>query len=170
MNNPVFHESTSNIGKACDVLATFSNTFGVYKCEDTVKWSDLITYCAICQNWKGSKLHCTVYNLRYSKYLDELKQSWTATPNTESLDYMKIWSESAKVLIISNVDYVNFGDFECQTLLNLIQQRNTEGLSTILITPTTGVITKSNSSMFSIMLKKQIDEHLYKNKTGGQSS
>lgn len=166
MSSQVFAESAANIDKCCKLLSDVKG-FVVYKCDDTVKWAELLTYCAICQNWKGSQLHCAVYHLKYSKYLDKLKESWSSNETTD-LDYIKIWSQTSKILIISNLDYVNFGDFESQTILNLIQERNSAGLTTLLIAPPSGLITKSSASMLSVMLKKQIDDHIYRpDRSGG---
>ena len=112
--------------------------------------ADLVTYCAICQNWQGSQLHCTVYNLRYSKYLDDTKASWSSSSVPSDLEYVKIWSESAKVLIISNIDYVNFGDFESQTLLNLIQSRATGDKLTIFVAPPLNMLVGKQSRFFEV--------------------
>lgn len=101
--------------------------------NNTTKTAELLTYCGICKSWKGSQLHCTVYNLKYSKYIEEIKKSWSTHKEPDELEYMRIWSESCKVLIISNLDFMTLGDFECQTLLTLIQSR--EYLSTIIVAP-----------------------------------
>lgn len=154
MNSSVFQASDEAIRQMLDILAKYNQTIGTVVVPnrntswDTVKAAELLSYCAICQNWKGSKLHCTVYNLKYSKYLDEVKKSWSMKSEPESLEYMRIWSESAKVLIISNFDYVNFKDFEAQTLLNLIQSRSSEGLTTILVSPEPGSLVSSGHSLF----------------------
>ena len=103
--------------------------------SETVDLANLITYHAICYNWKGNQLHCGVYNLRYSNYINLLKQSWNQKAESTELEYIRIWADSAKVLIISGIDYVNFNDFECQTLLSLIQSRHIESKSTIIISP-----------------------------------
>ena len=72
---------------------------------------------------------------------------------------MRIWSESAKILVVSNTDYVSFTDFESQTLLNLIQQRQSEGLTTIIVRPYGGGIrsTNSNKYVFTTMLQELLD-------------
>jgi len=69
---------------------------------------------------------------------------------------VKIWSENAKVLIISNFDFVNFGDFESQTLLNLLQTRQVEGKTTILVSPPISQLVSSKSSMFFNMLRSRM--------------
>lgn len=167
MNSHVFTSSASDLSLANKMLTELSSKAGYYKCNNSAKFSDVLTYCAICRNWKGSKLHCTVYNLRFSKYLELLKQSWSGSAD-ESIEYMRIWSESAKVLIVSNFDYVNFGDFESQTLLNLLQSRINNSLTTILVGGSEGVITKPyNTNPFAGILKQKLTGLLYRNNRGG---
>jgi hypothetical protein len=49
---------------------------------------------------------------------------------------MKIWAKSAKVLVISGIDFVNFKNFQCQTMLELIQLRNSNpDNTTIIVSP-----------------------------------
>lgn len=141
MNSSVFKaisdKSTnlSVLNKFVDDLDSSSAKIGIVRTKNTVKYSELITYLEICRNWKGSRLHCNVYNLKYSKFIEDTKQSWTTKSEPESLEYMRIWSNTSKVLIVSNLDYVNFKDFECQTLLSLIQSRQSSHLTTIFIIP-----------------------------------
>lgn len=123
---------------------------------DSVRCTELLTYVAICKFWKGSRLHCNVYNLKYSKYLEDLKASWGYRSEPEDLQYSKIWIESAKILIISNLDYVNFGDFECQTLLNLLQLRRSSKLCTIVISPPISQLVSTKSSRFFSLLNQQL--------------
>lgn len=167
-NSSVFHSSESDITLACDVLKEFSGKFGVLKVDDTVKYSELITYCAICQNWRGSRLNCTVYNLKYSTYLDEERKSWNYEKPSDDLEYVKIWSNMAKVLIISNFDYVNFGDFESQKILNLIQTRSQQDLTTIMVCPSSGIVTKSaQTNSFPALLKQRMNAVTFKKIGGG---
>lgn len=159
--NPVFHASETKIQQMLKLLDSREGQLTAYVVgpdDNTIYESDLLTYCAICKNWRGSKLHCTVYNLRYSKFIDETKKSWKGT-ESEELQYMRIWSESAKILIVSNTDYVSFTDFESQTLLNLIQQRESEGLTTIVVRPYGGGIRSTNATkyVFTTMLQERLD-------------
>lgn len=141
MNSSVFRAVSDKsvnltvLNKFVDDVDSSSTKIGVLKSRNTVKYSELITYLEICRNWKGSRLHCNVYNLKYSKFMEDTKQSWTTKFEPENLEYMRIWSTTSKVLVVSNLDYVNFKDFECQTLLSLIQSRQSEHLSTIFIIP-----------------------------------
>lgn len=141
MNSKVFKECPKNfsVEQAVNILSAAENAGTVWvKCTkgyDTVEISQFITYCAICQNWQGSRLHCDVYNLKYGAYMSAIKQSWSMKEEPEALQYMRIWAETSKVLIISNMDYVNFNDFECQTLLSLLQARKQQDKATIIVTP-----------------------------------
>ena len=132
------------------------STYIVNGGNDSVKYAELLTYVAICKFWKGSRLHCNVYNLKYSKYLEDLKNSWGYRSEPESLQYSKIWIESAKLLIVSNLDYINFGDFECQTLLNLLQLRRSSNLSTIIVSPLISQLVSTKSSRFFYLLSQQL--------------
>lgn len=155
-SNPVFSKYRDKIDSITKFIDDNLNTLSTYvanKDMQTSEVADLLTYCSICKFWKGSQLHCTVYNLKYSKYLDEIKKSWNGKLDSESLDYMKIWAESCKVLIISNFDYVKFGDFESQTILNLIQSRRSDGFTTILVSPSISNIITSNSSFGTMFVK-----------------
>lgn len=159
--NPVFHASEAKIQQMLKLLDSREGQLTAYVVgpdDNTIYESDLLTYCAICKNWRGSKLHCTVYNLRYSKFIDETKKSWKGA-ESEELQYMRIWSESAKILIVSNTDYVSFTDFESQMLLNLIQQRESEGLTTIVVRPYGGGIRSTNATkyVFTTILQERLD-------------
>jgi len=133
-------------------------TFIVPQGKTSNYYSDLITYCAICKYWKGSQLHLNVYNLRYSTYLDSVKKSWSKKSESEDLEYLEIWMKSTKVLIVSNFDYVNFGDFESQQLLSLIQERQSEGLLTIFVSPNLNSLVSTKSSAFFRSLKRIFKE------------
>ena len=102
---------------------------------NTMQDADRLTYCSICENWRGSQLHCTVYNLKFARYIEEVQKSWGHNNTNSAAEYMKIWADSAKVLIISNIDFVNFKEFQSQLFLSLIQQRMSAELTTIIVTP-----------------------------------
>jgi hypothetical protein len=78
-----------------------------------------------------------VYNLKLSQYLEGIQNSWSGSSNLDALEYQKIWVSKAKLLIISNIDFVNFKDFQCQTLLSLLQSRDKPDMGTIVVSPTT---------------------------------
>lgn len=133
MSSGAFVQGKESINYCETVLAQAEGKMVVVPSKSTTDLANNLTYCAVCHNWKGSQLRCAVYNLKFYNYLELVKKSWSATANTTELDYMNIFAKKAKVLIISNLDYVNFKNFECQTLLQLIHARN--NLSTILVTP-----------------------------------
>lgn len=135
MNSSVFTKKQSDVDFALHCLSVADGRSAAMISSNSISDAELLTYCAICQNWQGSRLHCNVYNLKYSKYIDALKKSWTTKEEPESLEYMQIWSNSAKVLIVSNIDFVKFNDFEAQTLLNLLQLRESAGQTTIVVCP-----------------------------------
>lgn len=138
LNSNVFKSDPVQVNNTLKILDSSQGKLGVIlDNNDTSARSDLITYCAICQHWKGSQLHCVVYHLKFSQYVEEIQRSWSNRGGeSESLEYTKIWSKSAKVLVISGIDYVNFKNFQCQTLLELIQQRNSNpDNTTIIVSP-----------------------------------
>lgn len=135
MNSEVFHTDPKRLSKMASIVDSSEGTLKTVITKNTVQDADLLSYIAICRNWKGSRLHCTVYNLRYSQYIEMMKKSWSAKSETSELEYMRIFSSSAKVLIVSNIDYVNFRDFECQTLLTLLQSRSGDEYTTIIVSP-----------------------------------
>lgn len=135
MSSDVFNRSKGEIDKYCNILTASEGNLRTVIDKSTVSAADVLTYCGICQRWKGSRLHCTVYNLKYSQYIEAIKKSWSSKVETDELEYMRIWASSAKLLIISNLDYVNFRDFECQTLLTLLQSRSGNEFTTIIVSP-----------------------------------
>lgn len=135
MNSDVFHADRAKLSKFSSLLDSSEGKLRTVISKDTVSDADLITYCGICKNWKGSRLHCTVYNLKYSQYIEMIQKSWGAKSESSELEYMRIFAASAKVLIISNIDYINFKDFQCQTLLTLLQSRAGSEFTTIIVSP-----------------------------------
>lgn len=172
MNSPVFKASDSSVNQMLNALNLFKDGVGgliVPSDTSTVYAADLLTYCAICQNWKGSNLHCTVYNLQYAKYLDDLKQSWSMKSEPEELQYKKIFAQSAKVLIVSGFDYVNFKDFEAQTLLNLIQLRS-NSCTTILVSPPPKALMHNNGIFINTIISRWLTGNKLDYKDGGVCS
>lgn len=134
--------------------------------KDSVKVAEFITYCEICKHWKGSRLHCTVYNLKYSRFIDDVKKSWGLKSEPEDLEYTRIWLDTCKVLVISHMDYVKFGDFETQTLLNIIQSRQSGDKKTIIITPSLNRLVTSGSGNGTNMFFEALKQILNSSKAG----
>ena len=121
-----------------DIISLLHKSYGKLSTiitDDTISTSTLITYCAICENWQGNRLHCNVYHLRFSNYIESVQQSWSVRDVPEQLEYEQIWISTAKVLIVSSLDFVQFKNFQSQTLLNIIHNRMNSGLTTIIVCP-----------------------------------
>ena len=139
MTSPVFKMSESDMRKYYNILnesAGRTTSVIVNNGDFTNLAADALTYCAICENWRGSQLHCTVYNLKFTQYLETLQSSWSfGDDSSDKVSQMKIWIANARVLIISNLDFINFKEFQSQTLLSLLQSRAGMDLTTIVVTP-----------------------------------
>jgi hypothetical protein len=70
---------------------------------------------------------------------------------------MKIWNQSAKYLIISNLEYIKFSDFESQTLLSLLQSRDKPDKTTFIILSKREPLVGTDSIFFS-RLKHRLEE------------
>ena len=116
---------SENEGKLCTYIEK----------NDTSAVSELIAYISVCNTWRYSVLKCKTYTLNYYRYLDLIKKSYNGIESSD-LEYMNIWIQSAKVLIVSNLDFVRFNDFSCQELLGKLEMRrcNPE-LTTIVVAP-----------------------------------
>lgn len=136
MANDVFKCKPEVLSKYSTLLSKCKGKVCTVVDNNTAVAADVLAFCGICETWRGSQLHCTTYNLKFSQYLDNLQKSWSPGGEPSAADYMKLWANSAKILIISNIDYVNFRDFQCQTLLTLLQQRRSDSdLTTIVVSP-----------------------------------
>lgn len=134
-NSKVFNTNPDLLRKYSDTLKRCEGRLITIISNDTNTTTEMLTYCSICDNWKNSRLHTVVYNLRLSQYLENLSNSWSNKSSSDDFDYQKIWISNAKVLIISNIDYVNFKEFQCQTLLSLLQSRDKPDMTTVIVSP-----------------------------------
>lgn len=130
----IYTRSLKAIQEASEWLTAASETYKVVISDDTAETASRLTYVAICDHWKGNTLHCSVYHLNFTDYLNKLQQSWNGASSDE-LDYINIFIDKAKVLIISNFDYIQFKDFQAQTLLNMFTNRKVNHQSTIIVSP-----------------------------------
>ena len=145
MDNPALRASESSINTALEVLDKCDKKVGVWLSPNNPEGTaDLFTYCAICQHWKGSRLHCVVYHLNFSRYVELIKASWSSNKKSEELEYMDIWIQTSKVLIVSGFRYMRFNDFECQTMLNLLDKRMVAGKTALVITSDIGSLVGSS--------------------------
>lgn len=167
MNSPVFKLSEDELIKYYDILnkSTGKTTSAIVSNgEFTNIAADALTYCAICENWRGSQLYCTVYNLKFAQYLETLQNSWSFGSDTsDKVEQVKLWIAHARVLIVSNLDFVNFKDFQSQTLLSLLQSRVGADLTTIVVTPPiTSLVGEGRffSALSNILTKQKVGDSL----------
>ncbi len=137
INSDVFHANPTLLAKYNKIVENSEGKLQTVIAINTNSVAELLTYCGICKYWRGSRLHTSVYNLKLSQYLEGIQNSWSGSSNLDALEYQKIWVSKAKLLIISNIDFVNFKDFQCQTLLSLLQSRDKPDMGTIVVSPTT---------------------------------
>lgn len=137
INSDVFHANPTLLAKYNKIVENSEGKLQTVIAINTNSVAELLTYCGICKYWRGSRLHTSVYNLKLSQYLEGIQNSWSGSSNLDALEYQKIWVSKAKLLIISNIDFVNFKDFQCQTLLSLLQSREKPDMGTIVVSPTT---------------------------------
>ena len=137
INSSVFHADPVLLNKYNKIVDASEGKLQTVIAKNTNAASELIAYCGVCKYWKGSRLHTAVYNLKLSQYLEGIQNSWSNSANKDDLEYQKIWVSKAKLLIISNIDFVNFKDFQCQTLLTLLQSRDKPEFGTIIVSPPT---------------------------------
>lgn len=165
MTNPVFKMSDTELQRYSDILhESIGKTTSVIVSNGdfTNQAADALTYCAICENWRGSQLHCTVYNLRFPQYISMLQNSWSGGFSDE-VDQTAIWMKNARVLIVSNLDFVNFKDFQSQKLLELLQARIGMDLTTIVVTPPTSSLVGDGqffAKLTAILNKQKVGENL----------
>ena len=143
LNSSVFHADPTLLQKCNKIVENAEGKLQTVISKNTNATAELIAYCGVCKYWKGSRLHTAVYNLKLSQYLEGIQNSWSGSSNLDDLEYQKIWVAKAKLLIISNIDFVNFKDFQCQTLLTLLQSRDKPEIGTIIVSPQTQTLVGS---------------------------
>lgn len=146
IENPVFHSQINN--EIISLLHRASGKLNTIITDNTINTSTLITYYSICENWQGNRLHCNVYHLRFSNYIESIQQSWSVRDMPEQLEYEQIWISTAKILIVSSLDFVQFKDFQAQTLLNIIHNRSENGLTTFIVCPKLNTLVGNNGLFF----------------------
>lgn len=104
---------------------------------------------------RGTKAN--VVHISYSSYIQQIRDSWTYG-GTEDLEHIQVRLRKWTVAVISGIDYCMFKDFESQTLLNIIESRRMEGLTTIILTRSLTNI--HGNSVFLSPLKEQLKEVL----------
>lgn len=134
-NKSVLSFSTKCLQHASECLVASEGGYKVVISDNTSDTASCLTYAAICNHYKGNTLHCSVYHLNFMEYINRIQQSWSINGSDDDLDYINIFIDKAKIVIVSNIDFMQFKDFQAQTLLNLAHNRKLHGLSTIIVSP-----------------------------------
>lgn len=151
-NSRPFKMKMDSLQKYVDLYeASVCSTVSI-ESSDPVRCAEVLSYVAVCNSWNGCAMRVRAYHLLFSQYIQELQSSWNGK-KTEDLEYKTIWSKSSNVLVVSDLDYVNFKDFQSQVLLQLMQDREREGKTTLVVTPNIGSLTGSGK-MYNLLLNK----------------
>lgn len=158
MDNPVLLSSDDAINRAVMLIESHTGKTVSVSSKDTVFTGDLLSYVAICLHGTGTAFTNGIYKLNFSEYIDEIKRSWQTRDEPESLEFMRIWANTESYLIITGLDYVKFGDFESQTMLQLLQNRRSPNKTTFVVIPEKNSLVGSNTSGFFTQLMDQLNE------------
>ena len=127
---------------------------------------DIYAWLAACKLCPYYGSDVTVYHLKYSKYLEQLRQSWSTKYEPEELIEARCFINTARVLIVSSLEYVQYKDFESQTLFSLLGERSyNREFTTIVIGPEINTwlgphITRSQfANRLGIMLEEAVKEY-----------
>ena len=130
------HEISTDTKLVCHNI--LEKSYGRFSTLETKKLNlnssecaDLLLYTAVCDMCEGYGSSISAYHLKYSSYIQSIKDSWSQGVSA-SLSEIQAFSSSSKVLIVSGLDYMNFKDFESQTMLVLLESRAKPNLSTVL--------------------------------------
>lgn len=158
MNNPVLNLDANIISKYTSILEDNKGGLVAIPAHDTLRVADILTYIAICLHGRGTAYTHGIYKLDFADFMSLQKSSFNMREEPEKLEYMKIFSRDENFLIIYNLDYIKFGDFESQMLLQLLQQRKDVEKSTYIVIPESYNILGNNSSPFYNLLLEKIRE------------
>lgn len=157
MNNPIL-KNTSEFTVYRNIIDNSIGKIKIVNAKDTVKSGDFLCYVAISLHGTGLAFSKGIYKLNFSEYIEKLKDSWNSRYESESLEYMRIWLKSERYVIINGMDYVRFGDFESQTLLQIMQSRRSVDQSTILVIPGIDQLVGVPTSVFFTRLIDKLNE------------
>lgn len=147
-----FMMKTDALRKYVEAYERCEGVTGVLETSDTVRCAETMSYVAVCNAWSGSAMRVRAYHLLYSKYIQNVQDSWSGRKSDE-LEYTEIWAKSSNVLVVSDLDYVNFKDFQSQVLLQLLQDREREGKTTIVVSPRIDYLAGSGQ-LYSLLVSK----------------
>lgn len=107
--------------------------YGVVVSKGRKYLSDAFFYAAMVIENYHSLYWPEAFMLNYRKYTDSYRRSWTTGEEPDSLQEARYNAEHCCTLIITGLDTMIFGDFESQTLLALLEDRNKAKQSTIIV-------------------------------------
>lgn len=116
-----------------NIIKDHRRGYGVVVSKGRKYLSDAFFYAAMVIENYHSLYWPEAFMLNYRKYTDAYKRSWTTGEEPDSLQEARYNAEHCCTLIITGLDTMIFGDFESQTLLALLEDRNKAKQSTILV-------------------------------------
>lgn len=150
----VFRSNRYKLESFWKIIQDHVNSYAVIVAEKSSEIANQYTYAAICNNCDRFGSRVSVYHLKYGKYMQSIRDSWSSGVSSK-LKEQNAFISTSNVLVISGLDYVNFRDFECQTLLTILQDREKPGLSTIIVIR--DVDSMVGSSEFFKLLKSKLE-------------
>ena len=152
LNSRPFKTKLSVLEKYDELYQSRVGRSTVVTTSDTTKCAESLSYVSVFNNWDKSAMRVKCYHLVFSRYVDALQASWSSAKSDE-LQYEELWVKSCNVLVVSGIDYVNFKDFQCQLLLQLLQDREREGKTTFVVSPRVEKLSGSGG-MFNLLVDK----------------
>lgn len=116
-----------------NIIKDHRRGYGVVVSKGRKYLSDAFFYAAMVIENYHSLYWPEAFMLNYRKYTDSYKRSWTTGEEPDSLQETRYNAEHCCTLIITGLDTMIFGDFESQTLLALLEDRNKAKQSTIIV-------------------------------------
>lgn len=138
-------------------IESHDGKISVIECKKPLNKANLFTYVSICNMCEGHGSSVTVFHLKFNQYLNSIRDSWSSGISSK-LREQQAFISSSRILIISGLDYCNLKDFECQTMLGILQDRSKSSLTTIIVL--SDVRSLSGSGSFIVPLKDQLKEVL----------
>lgn len=131
------------------------NGLCLIRSNDPIRKANILTYVSICKLCQGYGSAVNVFHLKFSQYMNALRESWS-TGVTPKLRETQAFISNSRILIISGLDYYFLKDFECQTLISIFQDRMSSSKLTIVVVRDVNAL--SGSGSFIIPLKDRLKE------------
>lgn len=168
LTNPMVNASRTDINTAARVLDATQDAkiirnsnaanIGVLSTKNPQYMADLVAYVAISKYCQGNGFYNGVYKLNFSKYLEDIKESWNSRTDPTKLEDKRNWIQASKFLVISNLGFVRFGDFESQTLLNIFQDRyDSDKFTIVVLEDSKHSLPGKSDSLFYKKLRDELD-------------